>query len=59
MIMGMILAQNLGQGKAHPVKAQPVKAHPGKGNSNKGKEYIYFKFSFAGRASPQECVGRS
>ena len=52
-IMGVIPSQDPGPGKSQPGKAQPVKAQP-----KKGREYI-FKFSPAGRAAPQEFVGRS
>ena len=58
-IMGMISAQDPGTGKSQPGNTKPGKAQPGKGNSKKGKEYIFFKFGPAGRAAPQECVGRS
>ena len=53
-IMAVIPAQDPGPGKS-----QPGKAHPGKGKPKKGKEYSFLKFDPAGRAAPQECVGRS
>ena len=37
-IMGVIPAQDTGQGKSHPGNAKPGKAQPGKGKPKKGKE---------------------
>ena len=57
-IMGVIPAQGPGPGKSQQGNSQPGKTQPGKGRPNKGKEYI-FQFGPAGRAPPQEFVGRS
>ena len=58
-IMGVIPAQDTEPGKSQPGKAQTGNAQPGKGKPKKGKEYSFLKFDPAGRAAPQECVGRS
>ena len=57
-IMGVITAQDPGTGKSHPGKSQLGNAQPGKGKPIKART-IFFKLIPAGRAAPQECVGRS
>ena len=53
-IMGMIPAQDPGLGKSQPGKAQT-----GKRASQRRARNNFFKFGPAGRAAPQDCVGRS